>query len=118
MSKRRGKGPGRTDWARVDAMTDEEVERRARRDPDCPPMTERDLARMHRPTLARRVRLTLGLSQRGFSNRFGIPLSTLREWEQGRRTPNVAVLLCLRLIQRNPKAAEEEAHRIAEGRVT
>ena len=33
----------RTDWARVDAMTDEEVEANALSDPDNPPWTEEEL---------------------------------------------------------------------------
>lgn len=33
-------GPDRTDWARVDAMTDEEIERNAANDPDNPIITD------------------------------------------------------------------------------
>ena len=36
----------RTDWARVDAMTDEEVEANALSDPDNPPWTEEELQRL------------------------------------------------------------------------
>jgi hypothetical protein len=32
-----------TDWARVNAMTDEEIERNALEDPDAPPVTEQQL---------------------------------------------------------------------------
>jgi len=85
MSRREGKGPGRTDWKRIDAMTDEELDAAARSDPDNPPMTEADFARLRHPPLVRRLRRQLGLSQRAFSQRFGIPLNTIREWEQGRR---------------------------------
>lgn len=31
-------GPDRTDWARIKAMTEEEIERNAREDPDNPPI--------------------------------------------------------------------------------
>ena len=34
-----------TDWARVDAMTEEEIERNAAEDPDNPPWTEEEWAR-------------------------------------------------------------------------
>jgi hypothetical protein len=34
------------DWARIDAMTDEEIEAAALADPDNPPLTDEELARM------------------------------------------------------------------------
>lgn len=34
-----------TDWARVDSMTEEEIERNAAEDPDNPPMTEEEWSR-------------------------------------------------------------------------
>jgi uncharacterized protein (DUF4415 family) len=35
--------PSRTDWARLDAMTEEEIEANAASDPDNPPWTEEEL---------------------------------------------------------------------------
>jgi uncharacterized protein (DUF4415 family) len=35
---------GRTDWARIDAMTEEEIEANAASDPDAPPLSEEELA--------------------------------------------------------------------------
>jgi putative transcriptional regulator len=32
----------------------------------------------------KKLRWKLGLSQRAFASRYGIPLGTLRDWEQGR----------------------------------
>ena len=40
--------PDKTDWARVNAMTDEEVVRAARSDPDAQPLTREQLDRMRR----------------------------------------------------------------------
>jgi hypothetical protein len=37
---------GGTDWARLKAMTEEEIEANALADPDNPPMTPEELARM------------------------------------------------------------------------
>ena len=34
------------DWAKLDAMTDEEIEAAALSDPDNPPLTDEDFARM------------------------------------------------------------------------
>lgn len=36
----------KTDWARLDAMTEEEIEANALADEDNPPLTEEELARM------------------------------------------------------------------------
>jgi hypothetical protein len=38
------------DWAKLDAMTDEEIEEAARSDPDNPPLTEDELACLRRPS--------------------------------------------------------------------
>lgn len=38
------------------------------------------------------IRLDLDLSQAKFADKFGIPLSTLSQWEQGRRKPPEYVL--------------------------
>jgi hypothetical protein len=38
------------DWAKIDAMTDEEIEAAARSDPDNPPLTDEELAQMRRVT--------------------------------------------------------------------
>ena len=42
--------PHQTDWARIEAMTEEEIEANALADPDNPPLTAEELARMRRPT--------------------------------------------------------------------
>jgi hypothetical protein len=36
------------DWAKIDAMTDDEIEAAARSDPDNPPLTDAELAQMRR----------------------------------------------------------------------
>ena len=41
------------------------------------------------------------------SRRFGIPVRTLEGWEQGRRQPDPAASVMLRMIERNPKVVEE-----------
>lgn len=35
----------------------------------------------------REFRILVGLTQKEFSNRYGIPVRTLQDWETGRRTP-------------------------------
>lgn len=49
------------------------------------------------------IRKQLGLSQVAFANRYGLMVSTLRDWEQKRRSPDRAALVLLELIRRNPQ---------------
>lgn len=51
-----------------------------------------------------KIRKRLGLSQNAFAMRFGIPVATLRDWEQRRRTPEVAARVLLKVIEKNPDA--------------
>jgi putative transcriptional regulator len=85
-------------------MTEEEKLDAARSDPDAQPSTEARLRRMRRVPFAKHVRWMLGLSQREFAEVFGIPIGTLRDWEQGRFEPDQAARSYLKVIARNPKA--------------
>jgi putative transcriptional regulator len=89
---------GKTDWARLDAMTDEEVLAAARRDPDAQPSTPAQLKRARRISPAKHLRWKLGLSQAEFAKRFHIPLGTLRDWEQHRTEPDQAARAYLKVI--------------------
>ncbi|MFT4041175.1 MAG: hypothetical protein QM692_23540 [Thermomicrobiales bacterium] len=53
----------RTDWARLAAMTEEEIEANALADPDNPPLTPDELARMRRVPDPAAIRVQLGLTQ-------------------------------------------------------
>ena len=88
-------------------MTDEEITLAALSDPDAQPLTEAQLARMQRVPLAKRLRWKLGLSQDDFARRFGIPVGTLRDWEQHRSKPDQAAESFLKVIAANPKAVEK-----------
>jgi putative transcriptional regulator len=52
----------------------------------------------------RKIRKRLGLSQDVFALRFGIPVATIRDWEQRRRKPEVAARVLLKVIEKNPDA--------------
>ena len=93
-----------TDWARVHSMTAEEIAANALSDPDNPPWTEEDLARLKPLPQAKRVRRMLHLTQEQFADRFNLPLGTLRDWELGRREPDTAAKNFLRVIEHNPEA--------------
>ncbi len=98
--------PHKTDWAKFDALTDEEVEAAALSDPDNPPMTEEELKRMRRVVSAQLVRKNLKMTQVEFAETFEIPLGTLRDWEQKGFfiSHNRAAASYLRVIEQNPEA--------------
>lgn len=52
----------------------------------------------------RAVRRRVGLSQARFAARFGFSLDALRNWEQGRRQPDLAARAFLTVIDREPDA--------------
>lgn len=54
------------------------------------------------------IRCKLNLSQEQFAERFGFPVSTIRNWEQGHRQPEGPARLLLKMIERNPKYVEKE----------
>jgi len=53
------------------------------------------------------IRNKTGLSQAAFARRIGVPVGTLRNWEQGRRSPQGPARILLALLDRNPKIVEE-----------
>lgn len=63
-----------------------------------------------RPADVRAVRAKLGASQTEFALMIGVSVATLRNWEQGRRTPDGPALALLRVAARNPKAVAEALH--------
>jgi putative transcriptional regulator len=52
----------------------------------------------------RAIRNRLGLTQEAFALLLGVPLSTLRNWEQGRRAPSGPALRLLQVAERHPEA--------------
>jgi putative transcriptional regulator len=89
-----------TNWAAIDAQTDEEIARNVASDPDAAPiLSEAETA----AALTRSVRKRLGISQAEFSARYHVPIGTLRDWEQNRKQPDAPALAYLRVIAREPK---------------
>ncbi len=95
--------PDKTDWARFDAMTDEEVVAAARSDPDAQPLTPAQLANMRRVSRVKAIRQRLGMTQTEFAEAFHLPITTLRDWEQHRSTPDAPARALLLAIERDPK---------------
>lgn len=75
-------------------------------DDDDVPLTKAELAKFRPVSAAKKLRYELGLSQVEFSRRFGIPLGTLRDWEQNAAKPDAAGELLLTIIASEPAAVE------------
>ena len=54
------------------------------------------------------IRGKTGLSQLAFAKSIGVPLGTLKNWEQGRRRPEGAARVLLALIEKRPSIVQEE----------
>lgn len=88
---------GRIDRARVDATTEQDIAAQQAAD-------EME-AMQDAAKFARRVRKRLGLSQVEFSERIGVSLDTIRNWEQGKRCPTGAAKALLKILDKAPEAA-------------
>lgn len=85
-------------------MSDEEIEAAARADADARPMTEEKMQRSRRAPRVKTLRRALGLTQEEFASKYQIPLGTLRDWEQGRSTPDQPAKSYPRAIAGDPEA--------------
>jgi putative transcriptional regulator len=88
-------------------------------DADTPILTRRELrelkpVRVEKAPDVAALRRRLRLSQGAFATLFGIPLATLKDWEQGRRMPDPPARAYLRVIERNPKAVRSALKTAAE----
>ena len=54
---------------------------------------------------ARSVRGQTGLTQTAFAARIGVPVETVRNWEQGKRSPRGPARALLKVIDQAPEAA-------------
>jgi putative transcriptional regulator len=70
----------KTDWTRLAAMTEEEVEAAAVADPDAQPLTIADSARMKRVPRIKTLRRALRLTQEHFAARYHIPIGKVGDW--------------------------------------
>jgi putative transcriptional regulator len=54
---------------------------------------------------ARNVRGQTGLTQTAFAEQIGVPVETVRNWEQGKRSPRGPARALLKVIEQAPDAA-------------
>jgi putative transcriptional regulator len=59
------------------------------------------------------LRRFVGLTQERFAKALGISVGTLRNWEQGRRSPEGAAVALLRIAARHPRILRENLTRAA-----
>ena len=55
------------------------------------------------------VRKQLKKSQPAFSKLLGVPVGTIRDWEQGRKQPDSAAITLIKVAEKNPEILEEIA---------
>lgn len=101
LARIRHEGGGTVDRARVARTTDREIDRQIAADPDVAP----DVGTLGRPLPdIRGIRRRLRMTQARFAASLGIPVATLRNWEQRRTLPEPAALALLRILDRMPEA--------------
>jgi len=88
---------GRIDFARVDATTEQDIAAQQAND-DLETM--QDVARF-----VRRVRKRLSLRQAKFTKLTSVSLDTIRNWEQGKRSPTGVAIALLKVLDKLPELA-------------
>jgi putative transcriptional regulator len=92
--------------ARMDAMTDAEITAAALSDPDNPPWTADEMARVAAARRIQAVRQRTGLSQAQFAAEYRINVGRLRDLEQGRTRADSALLAYFAIIEREPEVVK------------
>jgi putative transcriptional regulator len=73
-------------------------------EPDSKPMTDEQRKNARLIPRVTTLRRALRMTQEQFSAEFGIPIGTLRDWEQGRVEPDATARAYLRAIAANSEA--------------
>jgi putative transcriptional regulator len=90
------------DRARIAAATEENIRRHQvedGEDPDVP------LPPFRPAPDVRAIRTQLGMTQEAVAKAIGVPLATVRNWEQSRTGMDPAIRSLLRVVEREPNAA-------------
>ncbi len=90
------------DRAKIAATTDDDIRRHQiedGEDPDAPLPPFRSVPD------ARSIRMKLGMTRQAFADAIGVPVSTVREWEDSQASMSSAVRALLRIVEREPDAA-------------
>jgi putative transcriptional regulator len=84
-------------------MTDEELTRAALLDPDALLSSREQLERMRRVSRVKVLRQSLAMTQVEFARTFHLSITTLRDWERHRTTPDAPARALLLAIERDPE---------------
>lgn len=100
---------GKTAWKKLKSMTERQIKKSAKSDPDAPLLTAAQLKKFKRVSPIQTVnikaiRTRLHLSQDAFAHYFGVSIRTIQEWEQHRREPTATARNFLKVIEKEPKA--------------
>ena len=93
--------PSKRNRSKIEATTEDDIRRHMIEDGEKPDETLSDKDVIS-PWY---IRKRLGMSQRGFANTLGIPVATLRNWEQNRVAMEPATMALMRILAREPEAA-------------
>lgn len=113
VSKRAAKAAvASIDWAKIDAMSDDDIARQTAANPDSAPdltlsraklLFRVDSKRLKTRFKIRLVRHALGMSQAEFAKSYRFSLRTLQNWEQGTREPDKTIETLIKLIAYEPE---------------
>ena len=96
LSERASSALARTDWKRLDAMTDADIARQIGANPDAAP----DMA----PAVdVRAIRRAAGMTQAQFAAAYDFSVRTVQEWERGAKRPSGPARTLLRAIKADPE---------------
>jgi putative transcriptional regulator len=90
------------DRAKFDVTTEEDIRRHQiedGEDPDAPVPPFRPVPNVHK------IRTALKMTQEAFADAIGVPVATVRNWEQSRTSMDPAVRSLLRIVEQEPAAA-------------
>ena len=80
------------------------IESRAR-GVDAPPLVPDTRLAFDTASYARRIRANVRLTQTQFAESIGVPVETVRNWEQGKREPRGPARALLKVLERVPDVA-------------
>ena len=102
LERIKAKGGGRVNRARVAATTEDDIRRQMIEDGEDP---DAGLPPYRRIPEVQAIRERLRMSQEAFAATIGVPVATVRNWEQRRTGIAPAARALLRILEREPDAA-------------
>ena len=96
LSKAAREALRKTDWRRVDAMTDADIARQIAANADAAPDMAPDID-------VRAIREAIGMTQVEFAAAYEFSVRTIQEWERGAKRPSGPARTLLRAIKGDPE---------------